>query len=140
MTKKKQNEINALLAEYRKEYKRVNGRDIEITCLKGWVTFQYNTGGSSKYRLTEVPTFIARLKARPDFQSTPQTSSPTAIVVALLQKTPTSEHSDLMRDVLASVPNVASNDVEFRFSGWNIKLHPNGTWTVADTGGLLKNS
>lgn len=61
-------------------------------------------------------------------------------VVDLLTKTPACEHNELLVECLPSVPNVATKDVELRFSGWNVKLHPNGTWSVTDTGGVLKNS
>lgn len=59
-------------------------------------------------------------------------------IVTLLGMTPACEHNELLVECLPSVPNVATKDVELRFSGWNIKLHPDGTYSVTDTGGLLQ--
>ena len=35
--------------------------------------------------------------------------------------------------VLITVPNIVDKDVTFLMSGWNIKLHSDGTWTVEIT-------
>lgn len=66
--------------------------------------------------------------------------TPIETVKALLAKTPGCEHNELLIECLPSVPNDFIKSVELRFSGWQIQLLPNGTWTVKDTGGLLKST
>ena len=36
-------------------------------------------------------------------------------------------------NVFITVPNIVDKDVTLMFNGWNIKLHPNGKWTLKDT-------
>lgn len=53
-------------------------------------------------------------------------------VVKLLGKAVYDEDG-LLTKVLPCVPNKVQNYVTIMFSGWNVKLHPDGTWTVEDT-------
>lgn len=46
--------------------------------------------------------------------------------------------NELLVTCLPSVRNMAQAHVQLGFSGWNIKLYGNGTWTLQDTGGCLK--
>lgn len=54
--------IDDLIAEYKTEYRRTSGADIEVTYKGPWLYI-----GQSTYKRNELPTFIARLKARPTF-------------------------------------------------------------------------
>lgn len=143
--------IEEIIAEYKAEYLRVNGKEVEIDNTKSKF-FIYI--GTSSYRRWELPVFIERLKARPSFvaphvppatnilgeQVEPKKLTMMETVVALLQKTSPSSHNEMLMEILPSIPNAFVKDVEFGFSGWNIKLHPDGTWSVKDTGGVLKNT
>ena len=48
------------------------------------------------------------------------------------------EGSELFVSCLPSIPNKFIDHVQLGFAGWNVKLYPDGTWKVEDTGGCLK--
>jgi hypothetical protein len=63
---------NKLVEEYKAEYKRTTGQEAEVSVKRGWVKI-----GWDNHRVKELPTFIARLKARPTFN----TDSPTTNIL-----------------------------------------------------------
>ena len=48
--------------------------------------------------------------------------------------------NELLTEVLVSAPNAFDKNYTIMFSGWNVELHPDGTFTANDTGGILENS
>jgi hypothetical protein len=52
-------------------------------------------------------------------------------VIKLLQRQ--DYEDELLTKVLPCVPNMVQDYVILMFNGWNVKLHPDGTWTVEDT-------
>jgi hypothetical protein len=55
---------NKLVEEYKAEYRRTTGEEATVTVTRGWVKI-----GWDNHRVKELPTFIARLKARPTFNT-----------------------------------------------------------------------
>ena len=50
----------------------------------------------------------------------------------------TCEDNELLVKTMVSIPNIAITHYTICFSGWNVQLHPDGTWSVEDTGGCLE--
>ena len=54
--------------------------------------------------------------------------------VEALEKNPTTEHNELLMEVLPSVPNKFEDFIRLQFAGWNVKLYPDGKWSFEKTG------
>jgi hypothetical protein len=56
----------------------------------------------------------------------------------LCDHTASLEENELLVKCLPSIPNNFISFVQLGFDGWNVRLYPDGTWKVEDTGGCLK--